>query len=457
MNRDELIRALSVPLPDVVRRRKESGDLEGALRTADALLVDPDLPGMMRARLLVEKERLRRLPAQYPDTEESAFRKLRDRIPDLTMEEFHALEEKNWFHWILLHGEKRYFLRNTQLALKRPSLAARAGLPVGPENSFLDPMIREIREKGELSKRYTVQAAIQLRPEVFVPGTYRAWLPLPLEDAQQSDVLVEEGDPTAVAPADAPARSAFWERYLEKWEDFTLRYSFTSRICYADPLGRKAPASPLYPASGDPRPEDLAEDPPFLRFTPFLRALAAEWVGEEKDPVRKAWRIYEGVTTKVKYSYMPDYFLVDDLGEYCAKDLKGDCGLQALLFIALCRLSGIPARWQSGLSMDEDNIGCHDWAQFWLPGWGWLFADPSYGGSAWQRGAAERHRFYFGNLDPARIAANRVFEAELTPPGEALRFDPYDHQTAELERVGAAQSLLDSDVHTKYTLLSCKP
>ena len=250
---------------------------------------------------------------------------------------------------------------------------------MGPENSFLDPMIREIREKGELSKRYTVQAAIQLRPEVFVPGTYRAWLPLPLEDAQQSDVLVEEGDPTAVAPADAPARSAFWERYLEKWEDFTLRYSFTSRICYADPLGRKAPASPLYPASGDPRPEDLAEDPPFLRFTPFLRALAAEWVGEEKDPVRK----------------------------------------EALLFIALCRLSGIPARWQSGLSMDEDNIGCHDWAQFWLPGWGWLFADPSYGGSAWQRGAAERHRFYFGNLDPARIAANRVFEADRR--GAALR------------------------------------
>ena len=107
--------------------------------------------------------------------------------------------------------------------------------------------------------------------------------------------------------------------------------------------------------------------------------------------------------------------------------------------------------------MDEDSIGCHDWAQFWLPGWGWLFADPSYGGSAWQRGAVERHRFYFGNLDPARIAANRVFEAELTPPGEALRFDPYDHQTAELERVGAAQSLLDSDVHTKYMLLSCKP
>ena len=37
--------------------------------------------------------------------------------------------------------------------------------------------------------------------------------------------------------------------------------------------------------------------------------------------------------------------------------------------------------------------------------------------------AAERHRFYFGNLDPARIVANRVFEAELTPAGTALRVE----------------------------------
>ena len=68
-------------------------------------------------------------------------------------------------------------------------------------------------------------------------------------------------------------------------------------------------------------------------------------------------------------------------------------------------------------------------------------------------GAAERHRFYFGNLDPARIVANRVFEAELTPAGTALRVDPYDHQTGELEREGAEVPFTDADLHTEYTLL----
>ena len=152
----------------------------------------------------------------------------------------------------------------------------------------------------------------------------------------------------------------------------------------------------------------------------------------------KAWRIYEFVTTKVNYTFMRDYFQFDDHGEYCAVNLKGDCGLQALLLIILCRIAGIPARWQSGMSIDADYVGSHDWAQFYLKGWGWLFADPSYGGGAYRAGSTERHEFYFGNLDPMRMAANRVYQAELEPKKSALRVDPFDNQSGELERTGAA-------------------
>ena len=70
MTRDELVRAQSVSLPEWVTRRKESGDLKGAQRAIDALLADDALPRMVRARLMVEKERLRRLPTQYPDSRE---------------------------------------------------------------------------------------------------------------------------------------------------------------------------------------------------------------------------------------------------------------------------------------------------------------------------------------------------------------------------------------------------
>ena len=75
--------------------------------------------------------------------------------------------------------------------------------------------------------------------------------------------------------------------------------------------------------------------------------------------------------------------------------------------------------------------------QFYIKGWGWLFADPSYGGSAYRAGCKERHEFYFGNLDPMRIAANRVYQGEMLPKKQAIRVDPFDNQGGELERTGA--------------------
>ena len=100
---------------------------------------------------------------------------------------------------------------------------------------------------------------------------------------------------------------------------------------------------------------------------------------------------------------MREYFtLPDSIPDYYAAGLRGDCGVQALLFITLCRCAGIPARWQSGLFVTPYAQGCHDWAQFYVAPYGWLFADCSFGGSAWRAGNAERHAFYFGNLDPFR-------------------------------------------------------
>ncbi len=454
MNRMEQVMSLSLELPEMIQRRRECGDLKGAARAADALLKNPDLPRMMRARLMVEKERMRRLPTQYPLSREEAFRKLKEHVADLTEAEFDAFEDQGFFDWIMAEGEKRYFVRNTQLALKRPELAKRSDRPLKKESEWLDPMIREARETGVCARRMDVEAVMKLEPEAFVPGEYRAWIPVPAECAQQKDIAILSQDPHVVAPPDAPARCAYWERKMKKWEDFRIRYAWTGEIRYADPLHEAAPAEPLYPRARPVCAEDLQEELPHIRFTPFLRSLAAEVAGSAETAAEKAWKFYCFITDRVRYSYVRDYFQIDNPGEFCAKELKGDCGLQALLFIALCRISGIPARWQSGLCIDEDGVGCHDWAQFYLPGWGWLFADPSFGGGARRCGAEERHAFYFGNIDPTRLAANRIFCAELTPAGEALRIDPYDNQSGELEREGAELPFTGRELDTDFTLIS---
>ena len=149
--------------------------------------------------------------------------------------------------------------------------------------------------------------------------------------------------------------------------------------------------------------------------------------------MKKAEKIYDYITSQVKYSYMREYFLLDDIAEYCAVNQKGDCGVQALLFITLCRIVGIPARWQSGLSVTHTSVGPHDWAQFFIPPYGWLHADLSFGGSAYRAGDKKRQAFYFCNLDPFRMVANTAFQAPLFPEKKGLRADPYDNQVGECE------------------------
>ena len=107
--------------------------------------------------------------------------------------------------------------------------------------------------------------------------------------------------------------------------------------------------------------------------------------------------------------------------------------MQALLFITLCRCAGIPARWQSGLCAEPNDVGMHDWAMFYVAPHGWMFADPSYGGGAHRAGNEARRVHYFGNLDPYRMVANCEFRAPLDPPKAHWRHDPYDNQAGEIE------------------------
>ena len=453
MSINQYVDTLSMPLPEDILKRKWAGDLEGAVKAIDMRLT-LELPDMLRQRLICEKERIRRLPTQYPWNREQALAKLREIVPSVTEAQFDEWELAGRIDFIYIKGEKRYFVRCHRSITKHPELVCQAGREVKAENAWLDPIIHEIIEKGSLTRRITLETSVYVEKDDFVPGEYLAHLPFPAKSAQQSDIRLLEGDPDGIAPEDAPARTANWRRKLDAWHEFGLKYSYVSSIKYADPLNRPAPEKALYPDALPPCAEDLAESGAYIRFTPYLRNLAAGVTKDAATPAEKAWRCYEFVTTKVDYSFMRDYFQIDNLGEYCAVNLRGDCGLQALLFIILCRINGIPARWQSGMALDPDYCGSHDWAQFYLDGWGWLFADCSYGGSAYRYGSKLRHQFYFGNLDPMRMAANRVYQAPLTPELNALRVDPYDNQSGEMELIGAELPFTMRQLNGRAELIS---
>ena len=151
------------------------------------------------------------------------------------------------------------------------------------------------------------------------------------------------------------------------------------------------------------------------------------------------------------YAYQRPYLLIEGGAEYTAVNLRGDCGLQALLFITLCRISGIPARWQSGLYAAPGDVGSHDWAEFYSDRLGWLPVDCSFGGSGYRHGSQLRWRFYFGNLDPWRMVANRSYYAPFSPRKRFARCDPYDNQRGEIET--DARGLCAGEFRTRYEMI----
>lgn len=307
------------------------------------------------------------------------------------------------------------------------SLKGVESIPAATENP-LNAIVTKMKEQGSLSYRIRVRASVKLKDEQFTPGMFmRAHLPIPAACPQQSDIRIEKVFPEngILAPEDAPQRTVCWEETMEENHEFVVEYSYLHTARYHDAYNGKGVKSSF---SGNTQ-----EKAPHIMFTPYIRALCAELTNGIEDPLMKARAFYDFITLNMQYTYVPDYFVMDNIAETCAREYNGDCGVFALLFVTLCRCAGIPAQWQSGLTAEPDYIGCHDWAMFYVEPYGWLFADPSYGISAKRQGAEMRRQFYFGNLDPFRMVANREFQENFTIPKEHWRSDPYDNQSGEME------------------------
>lgn len=93
-----------------------------------------------------------------------------------------------------------------------------------------------------------------------------------------------------------------------------------------------------------------------------------------------AWKIYAFVLDRCSYQLNSERGRARQL--WGARDMlattRGECGDYAALFVALCRAAGLPARPQVGFWADKTNEP-HVWAEFHVPGHGWVPADPSVG------------------------------------------------------------------------------
>lgn len=120
--------------------------------------------------------------------------------------------------------------------------------------------------------------------------------------------------------------------------------------------------------------------------------------------------------------------------------LGGKCADIHSVYVALARAAGVPAREVFGLRLgkkDGDDItgSHHCWAEFFLPGYGWVPVDPGdvRKGMLTEQltlespRSAELRSYFWGGIDPYRIKLSSGRDLTLTPPqqGAAVNYLMY--------------------------------
>lgn len=436
------LESLALELPEEIQQYKLAGNFEQAHRAIDRWLTKP-IAESLKMRLRYEQYILEELPGEFPYTPKDVLHLFQQKIPDFSEKDLERIERENLAEWIYLNGEKHYIhnlLRN--ICDKDDDIKERAGNheKMTEEKKLLLEKVKEIQMKKEVTEKIHLRTSIRLKEEVFEPGRkVKVHLPLPAQWYQTSDIEILDYSKGKVTIDDPRSRyrSICIEDTLQENRTFFVEYQYTIKSRYIDLWSGHEDdverSGADWKLSEEEKQEYLKEQYPHIRFSPYLKMLAKEIMGNEKDPIEIARRIYDYITTNVQYSYMKAYSLIPDIPQYCARNLRGDCGVQALLFITLCRICGVPAGWQSGLYANPKYVGPHDWAMFYAEPYGWLYADPSFGGSAYASGDEKRRRFYFGNLDTYRMTANHAFQQEFAVKKAFMPIDPYDNQSGEIE------------------------
>ncbi|SRR6266568_2302182 len=192
---------------------------------------------------------------------------------------------------------------------------------------------------------------------------------------------------------------------------------------------------------------DYAE---FLRPTSLgpidgeVRKLADSITKGKQTVLEKARAIYDWCCSNM---YRDPATVGCGKGDVCALLQKpgGKCTDISSVYIALCRAAGVPAREVFGIRLGkkstEDITGYqHCWAEFFLPGYGWVTADPADVRKAMlveklEEGdpkAKTYREFFWGGIDAYRVVLARGRDVVLNPPQAGAPLNTFGYPYAEV-------------------------
>jgi len=113
---------------------------------------------------------------------------------------------------------------------------------------------------------------------------------------------------------------------------------------------------------------------------PEIRATAERIVEEEKN----SWKASKKIADWIRQEIEPNYNVGFASAKETLKNREGDCSEHTVLFVALCRSIGIPARAAVGIMHGEGFFAYHMWPEVYVGQWvdldpKWFSVDPISG------------------------------------------------------------------------------
>jgi transglutaminase-like putative cysteine protease len=270
----------------------------------------------------------------------------------------------------------------------------------------------------------------------------RLWLPYPMSDENQeiTDVVVK-GDyaDMAVYRMGKSGESVLYARWDRPAENRTLSYSF--RVTRKEVMDKDFPPKE-FPLSREEFRAYLGPTAPGPTERK-IKALADDITRGKPSILGKSQAIYDWIVENMHRD--PD---VKGCGlgevEVLLGTLGGKCADIHSVFVALARAAGVPAREIFGLRLPSGRTGeitrwQHCWAEFYLPGKGWVVVDPAdvrkiiLEKKITLEEANPYRIYYFGAVDANRVEFGTGKDVVLNPPqaGEPLAYFMYPYAEAD--------------------------
>lgn len=398
-----------------------------------------------------EEDLRHRLAMDFCLTEAQVKEYIRRYLPDVTDEQMRQWEKTGALECMTIDGEKRYFRNAGPNLFRLDSLCREAKLAkegeqvstsdrVNAEN--LPEILAATDGRGDsclaAPKRMRVTYRVTVDTNAVPAGeVVRCWLPFPRTDvSRQQDVkLISASEPSYTLTTEGTAHSTLYmEKRAVSGEPtvFSETFEYTSYGEWHDI--RPSDVRP-YDTTTELYRRYTSERDRHIVFTPRLRQLADKLAEGEDNPFLKACRIFQWIDHHFPWASAREYSTIDNIPEYVLDNRHGDCGQVTLLFVTLCRIAGIPARFQSGFMMQPRAWNLHDWAEIYLEGIGWVPVDQSFGLAPYAEKAGQPY-FYLGGIDSWRMVVNQDYGMPLVPEKKYPRSETVDFQRGEVEWEG---------------------